>query len=77
MWRYCSTLILSLGWSVLLLPLTYPLELILQNTGDVKAEVGAKCQQTVEEQHHKAVIHCKHSTKNGSLVIPVYFNLRV
>lgn len=41
-----------------LIALTYPLELILQNTGDVKAEVGAKCQQTVEEQHYKAVIRC-------------------
>lgn len=41
--------------------LTYPLELILQDTGDVEAEVGAKCQQTVEEQHHKAIICCENN----------------
>ena len=45
--------------SALLLPLTHPLELILQNTGDVEAEVGAERQQAVEEEHQEAVIHCK------------------
>lgn len=54
----------------LLSTLTYPLELILQNTGDVEAEVGAKRQHTVEEQHHKAVIRCKNNKEEerGSLV---------
>lgn len=48
-----------------LLPLTYPLELILQNTGDVKAEIGAECQQAVEEEHHKAIVSCENKIKNG------------
>lgn len=52
-WIRLNNLILTL------VTLTYPLELILQDTGDVEAEVGAKCQQTVEEQHHKAIICCK------------------
>lgn len=42
---------------------TYPLELILQHAGDVKAEVGPKRQQTVKEQHHKAVIACNKTNK--------------
>lgn len=42
---------------------TYTLELILQHTGDVKAEVGTKRQQTVEEEHHEAIIGCKKTRK--------------
>lgn len=57
-------LIVSLSWSALPPPHTCPLELILQNTGHVKAEVGAKCQQAVEEQHHKAIISCGKYNKN-------------
>lgn len=45
---------------------TYSLELILQHAGDVKAEVGPKRQQTVKEQHHKAIIACnKTNNKNN------------
>lgn len=41
------------------LPETHPLKLVLQHTWDVEAEVGAKGQQTVEEEHHKAVVGCE------------------
>lgn len=44
---------------------TYPLELILQHAGDVKAEVGPKRQQTVKEQHHKAIIACNNTNKKN------------
>lgn len=40
-------------------PLAYPLKLILQNAGDVEAEVRAKGQQAVEEEHHEAIIGWK------------------
>ena len=49
-----------------LLPATYPLKLILQNTGDVKAEVGAECQQTVKEEYHKAIISWNNIKKSLS-----------
>lgn len=40
----------------------YPLKLFLQNTGDVDAKKGAKGQQTVEEEHHKAIVGCKENS---------------
>lgn len=46
-----------------ILSLTYPLELILQNAGDVKAEIGAKRQQAVEKEHHEAIIRCRKKRK--------------
>lgn len=36
--------------------LLYPLKLVLQDAGDVEAEVGAERQQAVKEEHHEAVI---------------------
>lgn len=58
-----------------LLPaLPYPLELILQHTGDVIAKVGPKRLQTVEEQHHKAVIACKwNENEEITHFIKIYF----
>lgn len=56
---------------------TYPLELILQHAGDVKAEVGPKRQQTVKEQHHKAIIACKWN-ENGEIIYLIkthFFNI--
>lgn len=47
---------------------TYPLELILQHAGDVKAEVGPKRQQTVKEQHHKAIIACNKQNKKDIVI---------
>ena len=37
-------------------PNTYPLELLLQNTGDIKAEVRAKGQETIEEKYKESVV---------------------
>lgn len=59
-----------------LLPRTYPLELILQNTGDVEAEVGPKCQQTVEQQHHEAVICCGEKKRDNRTSGKVSLNQR-
>lgn len=58
-----------------LLPaLPYPLELILQHTGDVIAKVGPKRLQTVEEQHHEAIIACKWNENEESIhFIQIHF----
>lgn len=68
--RECFEILLVTKASVLLIlpffaglqpsrrPSTYPLELLLQDAGDVEAEVGAEGEEAVEEQHHEPVGAC-------------------
>ena len=43
---------------------THPLEFVLEDTGHVKAEVGAKREHAVEEQQQKPVGTCKQVHRN-------------